>query len=167
MNTSKILILSFTVLILLSMVLFIAQLLLRKAKTNSDEKISTQATGTWFITLFLSGALLTGKTISVFAEAIDNVIKINQPDPLLTIFKMGSILAGFTIVWLMSWYYLSNKLSVIITGKRNVYQEVQAGNYIFFLIRGSILIGFIFCLLPVFELLIRTFIPHVEVPFYH
>jgi hypothetical protein len=145
----------------------VAQLLLRKLKTVADGKASMQASGIWFITLFLSGALLASKTVSVFSEAIDNIYKINLADSLFNIFKTGSILTGVTLLWLMIWYFLSNTLSVIITGKTSALQEAEANNITFFLIRGATMAGFIACLLPAFELILRTFIPHVEVPFYH
>lgn len=167
MKTTKIMILSVTVLLILSMILFITQLLLRKLKNNSVEKTATLASGTWFITLFLSGTFLTGRAVSVFAEAIDNIFKINPTDALLNIFKTGSLLTGLTIVWLLIWYFLSNTLSVTITGKKNPLFEAEANNYTYFLIRGTILTGFIICLLPAFELILRAFIPNIEIPFYH
>jgi hypothetical protein len=166
MKATKIMILSIAVLVILSMILFMAQLLLRKLKT-ADKRIPTMASGIWFISVFLSGALLTSKTVFVFSEAIDNIYKINPADSLFNIFKTGSVLTGITIVWLMVWYFLSNTLSVIITWKKNALQEAEVNNISFFLIRGATMAGFIACLLSVFELILRTFIPHVNVPFYH
>jgi hypothetical protein len=98
MKATKIMILSIAVLVILSMILFMAQLLLRKLKT-ADKRIPTMASGIWFISVFLSGALLTSKTVFVFSEAIDNIYKINPADSLFNIFKTGSVLTGITIVW--------------------------------------------------------------------
>jgi hypothetical protein len=167
MNTSKIIILSTTVLVILSMILLVGQLLLPKLKTAASGKAPTCASGIWFITLFLSGAFLTSRTVPIFSEAIDNTYKINLAYSFFTIFKTGSMLIGISLSWLIIWYFLSNTLSVIITGKKNALQEAESNNTTFFLIRGAIMAGFTVCLLPVFELILRTFIPHINTPFYH
>ena len=167
MSTIKIMILSVAALIMLSMVLFMTQFLLCRVKAEPEDKTPGLATGIWFITLFVSGVLLINRTIVVFAEAIDTIYKTNPTDALLNIFKTGSLLTGITILWLLIWYFLSNSLSIAVTQKKNARQEAEAGNYVFFIIRGIISIGFLACLLPAFELILRTFIPNIDITFYH
>lgn len=167
MNTTKIMILSVAVLVMLSMILFLAQFLLNRGRAAPEDKKPGLATSIWLMTLFLSGIPLTSRTINVFSEAIDNIYKINPSDALSNIFKTGSLLTGIAILWLLIWYLLSNSLSMVVTQKKNARQEAEAGNYMFFIIRGIISIGFIICLLPAFEMILRTFMPHIDVPFYH
>lgn len=167
MNNPKIMILSAAALVMLSMLLFLARFLLRKIISKKPEgEAITLASGIWFSTFFLSGTILISKTIFVFIEVVDIFLKINPADAMLNDFKTGSFLSGLTMLWLTLWYFLTNTLTIIITGKRNTVEEAQVNNYIHFLIRGIIHLGFIICLLPAFEMMLRTFIPHIEVPFY-
>ena len=167
MSNLKIIILSVAVLIMLSMLLLVAQFILRKLKNAKETTGADLSSGVWLMGLLLPGVLLISRTIAVFAEAIDIHYKTDSTHALLNNFKTGSLLTGLTLVWLMVWYYVSNTLSMIITGKRNVNREAETGNYVYFLIRAAVLTGFIFCLLPVFEAILNVFIPHIEMPFYH
>lgn len=168
MNTLKIIILTVATLVTLAIIVMVIQVLLRRAKNkiSEDEKIKLSF-GIWFMTLFLSGSLITAKAISVFAEVIDNIYKTNPAKAILESFKTGSLFIGLSIVWLLLWYFIVNTLSVLILGKRNETIEVDIDNYTFFLVRGIMLIGFTICLLPVFEIILRAFIPSVNIPFYH
>ncbi|ANH83101.1 hypothetical protein A8C56_20845 [Niabella ginsenosidivorans] len=168
METAKAITLSIAIIIALAIILMSIQLLLRKAKNRDSEDGKTEpAFGVWFATLFLSGAFIIAKEVAVFAEAVDNIYKINSATALFECFKTGSLFTGLSIVWLLLWYFIANMLFVMVTGKRNGAKEVAAGNFMFFLVRGMVLIGFIICLLPVFEMILRVFVPAVPVPFYH
>lgn len=149
------------------MLLLMAQFMLRKLKNGEEDTRASLSSCIWLINLLLPGVILTCRTTLIFAETIDIHYKIDPTNALLDNFKTGSLLIGLTLVWLIIWYNLSNILSGIITGKRNAIQEAETGNYPYFLVRGAVLTGFIFCLLPVFEAILGVFIPRVEIPFYH
>jgi hypothetical protein len=168
MNTSKTFILTIAVLIALAILIMILQLLFRKVKNkNSEEGKLKLSYGVWFATLFLSGSLIMAKVISIFSETIDNIYKISTANNLLESFKMGSLFIGLGIVWLLLWYFIVNILSILVVGKRNEVKEIETDNFSYFIVRGILLIGFTVCLLPVFENILRAFMPNVQIPFYH
>jgi hypothetical protein len=168
MTISKIIILSIGVLISLATIIMMPKLLFRKIRNkNSEEGKLKLSYGIWFATLFLSGSLIMGKGIFIFNEAIDNIYKTSLSVSLLELLKKGSLFIGLGIIWLMIWYYIINILSIIIMGKRDEVKEIEIDNCSYFLVRGILLIGFIICLLPVFEIILRTFMPSVQIPFYH
>jgi hypothetical protein len=168
MNTSKTIILTIAVLVALAILIMTLQLLSRKTKNkNSEDGKLKLAFGLWFATLFLSGSLLMSRVISVFSETIDNIYKISPANSLFENFKMGSLFIGLGIVWLLLWYFIVNILSIIVMGKRNEVKEIETDNYSYFLVKGTLLIGFTSCLLPVFEIILRAFMPNIQIPFYH
>lgn len=168
MNTSKTAILTIAVLISLAILILILQLFSRRPKSkNSEDGKLKLSYGLWFATLFLSGSLIMAKVIAVFSETIANVYKINPSNRIFESFKMGSLFIGLGIAWLLLWYFIVNILSIIVMGKRNEMKEIETDNYAYFLVRGVLLIGFTICLLPVFEIIIRAFMPSVQIPFYH
>jgi hypothetical protein len=167
MNTIKTLILSSTVLIALAILTLTLQFLTRKqAKVSSEGKIKPSF-GIWFGGLFLSGTLILQKAIFLFNEAIDNIYKIGAPNNAFAIFKTGSLFIGLGIMWMVIWYFITNILSIIIMGMRNEKKEMENDNSGYFLVKGFLLMGFTICLLPVFEIIIRNFIPTIQLPFYH
>ncbi|SDC80165.1 hypothetical protein [Niabella drilacis] len=168
METVKTITLSTAIVVAFAIVLMIIQLILRKAKSKIDEDGKIQRSFCiWFVTLLLSGTFIIAKMVAVFSEAVDNIYKINPSGAVLESFKTGALFTGLSIVWLLLWYFIANILSVLNTGKRNEANEVAADNYVFFLIRGMVLIGLSICLLPVFEIILRAFLPGVQVLFYH
>jgi hypothetical protein len=168
MNTSKTTALIITGLITIAIVLFIIQLLLRKLRRRSELNNKLKLSyGIWFSALFIAAVLVTAKSIVVLVESIDNVYKINFINPVAEIAKATSLFTGLSAVWFLIWYFIANLLSVLITGNRNEVNEMEADNYVYFLIKGILFIGYILCLLPIFETLLRAFMPSVELPFYH
>lgn len=167
MNT-KLIILLVASLVGLFVMIFIIQFLLRKSrsKTITEGKL-TSSFGILFTTLFISAAIITAKSINLFAEALDNIYKI-QPDKLIIeSTKTGLIFIGLTGLWFIIWYLIVKVLSVYVTGKRSDEKEFESDNYAYFLVRGAMLIGFHLCLLPVLEIIIRMFMPAIQIPFYH
>jgi hypothetical protein len=168
MNISKTIILTIAAFFALALLQVITQLLLRKVKAvNADEGKLKLSYAVLFATLFLSGSLIAVKAVSVFSEAIDNIYKINPGNSLLECFKIGSLFIGLSLVWLILWHFIVKAMSVIINGKRNDVKEIESDNYSFFLVRGILLVGFTICFLPVFEIILRSFMPNVQLPFYH
>jgi len=168
MEPTKAIILSIATLLALAIIIMFMQFLSRKAKNRNQEDGKMKLSfSLWFISFFFSGSLIVTKTITVYAEAVDYLLKIYPTKSWFESFKSGSLFIGLAIGWLLLWYFVSNRLSAFITGKRNPVHEVEANNYTFFLVRGILLIGITICLLPTFEIVVRAFVPGVQLPFYH
>jgi len=168
MGASKSIVLSLAVLVALATTIMLIKVLLRKAKNkNSEDGRIKLSFGIWSTTLFLSCSLIITKAISLLSMAVDNIYKIAPAKIIPESFKEGSLFIGLSLTWLLLWYYIVNILSVLVTGKRSEAREVDTDNYVFFLISGILLIGFIICLLPAFEIILRVFIPSVDMSFYH
>ena len=168
MNTSKTIALTIAGLVAIAIVLLIIQLLLKKLKPKSeiDGRLKLSY-GIWFVTLFIAASIVNSKTISVLSEAIDNIYKMNIPNMLGESAKATSLFIGLGVVWFVVWFYIANLLAVIIVGKRIDSNEMESDNRSYFLIKGFLVIGFMLCLLPIFETLLRVFMPSIEIPFYH
>lgn len=168
MNTSKTITLAIAGLVSISIMLMVVQLLILKLKPKSetDGRIKLSY-GIWFLALFISASIITSKAILVLNEALDNIYKFNAQNTVLQSAKIASFYIGSAMVWFVAWVYIASFLSRIISGKRINSNEMEADNYPYFLIKGVLLIGVIFCLIPVFEIMIRLFIPSIEIPFYH
>ncbi len=168
MNTSKTITLTVSAIIAIAIMLLIIQLLLRKLKAKSEQEGRLKNSyGVWFATLFIAASITTGKAINMLSEAIDNIYKSFATNIIGEVAKTASLFIGLSAVWLIIWYFVANLLSVTIVGKRSDQYEIEIDNVSYFLIKGVLLIGFIFCLLPIFEILLRSFMPNVQIPFYH
>lgn len=100
------------------------------------------------------------------SEYIDTVYKTNSANHLAEIAKTSVLFIGLTNVWLILWYFITQAFSLLIAGKRTDVNEIENNHYTYFLMKGIVFIGFIYCLMPVFEMLLRTFLPTIEIPYY-
>lgn len=168
MNTSKTISLTIAGLVAIAILLLVIKILVRKMKYKSevDGRFRTSH-GIWFASLFISASLLIAKAISILSESVDNILKMNITNPISEIFKASSIFIGLTAFWFVIWYLAANMLSPVVTGKRAGSVEMEIDNFVYFLIKGVIIIGFTISLLPIFESLLRVFIPATQLPFYH
>lgn len=168
MNTSKTIALTISAIIAVAIMLFIIQLLLRKLKPKSEQedKLNTSY-GIWFSSLFIGASIVIGEAISLLSIALDNIYKNTSQNLLIEIVKTTSLFIGISVLWFLLWYFMSNLLSVTIVGKRKSQNEVEVNNISYFLIKGILIIGFIFCLSSVFEIILRNLIPSIQIPFYH
>lgn len=168
MNTSKTVTLTIAGIVAIVIILLIIQLLLRKLKKKSEQEGRIKNSyGVWFATLFAAATITMGRTITILNEAIDNIYKTISTNIIGEVAKTASLFIGLSAVWFIVWYFVSNFLSVTILGNRKDQNEIEADNVSYFLIKGVLIIGFILCLLPVFEIILRTFMPNVQIPFYH
>jgi hypothetical protein len=168
MNTNKTLILTLAGIIAIAITLLIIQLLTKKVQQKSAlEGRFKISYGIWFCTLFIAASITMQKAIFILNEALDNIYKLNPTGQFANILKTASLLLGFGAVWLLIWYLVTNILSIVIVGKRLDGNEMEADNYTYFLIKGILLIGFILILSPIFDEVLRAFIPNIQMPFYH
>ena len=76
------------------------------------------------------------------------------------------LFVGLTNTWLIIWYFITKALSLLFTGKRNDVNEIENNNYVYFILKGVVFIGFVYSLMPVYEIVLRTFFPNIEIPYY-
>lgn len=147
--------------------LSLTQLLIRKekSKSESDGKILL-AFGFLSSSWVMCFSLLNYKTLSILNEFSDTIYKINTTNPLTEIARTSVLFIGLTNTWLIIWYYITKALSVLYTGKRNEVNEIENNNYVYFVLRGVVFIGFVYSLMPVFENVLRIFFPTIEIPYY-
>jgi hypothetical protein len=168
MNTSKTVTLTIFGIVAIVIILLMIQLLLRKLKMKSDQEGRLKNSyGVWFATLFIAATIIMGRTISILGEAFDNIYKNVSTNIMGEVTKTASLFIGLSAFWFVVWYFVANLLSVTILGNRKDQNEIEADNVSYFLIKGILIIGFILCLLPVFEIMLRTFMPNVQIPFFH
>lgn len=166
MITSKILTFSLFIPVILTTNLIIIQLLTRKIKAkHNDEGALKLAVGIWLSILFTAATIITTKSASIFYETYDQIAI--KPENLYPVLKICSIFTGLGLTWFIIWFYITRVFSLFILGPRNESKEAEANNIAFFIVRGCIFLGFIICLTPAFEALLRLFLPTVEIPFYH
>lgn len=154
--------------ITLAIILTIIQFLLRKVRSKSEADFRIRlAYGVWFACLFIAGCVVAARIVTFLSEAIDNIFKMGLPNTAFEIAKVTSLYIGLGVIWFLIWYFIAKVFSVIIAGNRNELEEMELNNTCFFLIKGLIVIGFIFCLSPVLEMIFRMVMPNIQLPFYH
>jgi hypothetical protein len=147
--------------------LTVTQLLIRKEKSKSEsEGKILLAYGILFSSWVISFSILNFKMLSVFYEFADTIYKVNTENLLTEIVKTSVLFIGLTNTWLILWYYITKAFSVLFTGKRIDTNEIESNNYVYFVLKGIVFIGFVYSLMPVFESILRTFFPNIEIPFY-
>ncbi len=142
MNTSKTAILTAAIIATLAMLLLMIRFLMRKAPVSDAAGTIKLSLGIWFASLFLPGALQTGKTVTVLAEVIDHLYKLNASNSFLSCFKTASLLIGLNMLWLILWYSIANILSVITTREKNRKSRSRSGSLYLFPDPGHNIHGF-------------------------
>lgn len=166
MNPIRTIALTLAAIITMAMMLSVIRLLLRKLPAETDLRIKP-AYGIWFGSLFSAACLITAKAIVFLAEAIDNVYKIGAPGLFFELVKTSALYSGLSVLWLLFWFLIAKVFTAVILGVRQETEEMELNNTHYFLIRGLAVIGFVFCLSPVLEIIFRLVMPNVPLPFYH
>lgn len=168
MDTTKIITLTIIGIVAMAISLTVTQLILRKEKSKSENEGKIRlAYGILFFTWVVVFSLLNFKSLSILNEYIDTVFKANENNSMVAILKTSVIFIGLTNVWLILWHFITKVFTVLFAGNRNETNEIENNHYTLFLMKGILFIGFIYCLMPVFEMLLRTFLPTIQTPFYH
>jgi hypothetical protein len=167
METTKITTLTVIGVIAMAISLTVTQIFLRKAKSKSenDGKINL-AYSVLFLCWVISFSLINMKSISILSECIDTIYKSDSANYSAEIAKTSVLFIGLTNFWLILLYFITQACSLIIAGQRTDLNEIQNNHYTYFLMKGIVLIGFIYCLLPVIEMLFRAFLPNIDIPYY-
>lgn len=167
MDITKTITLTFVGIIAFAISLTVMQLFIRKEKFKSEsEGKILLAYGILFSSWVISFAMLNFKTLSILNEFADTIYKINTENPLLEIVKTSVLFIGLTNFWLILWHFITKALSLLFTGKRNEVKEINNNNYVYFILKGIVFIGFVYTLMPLFESVLRAFFPNIDIPFY-
>lgn len=168
MNTSKTITLTIIGIVAVIIILLVIQLFLRKLKSRSEQEGRlNNSYGLWFALLFVAALITMAKTVTMLNEAIDTIYKSIATNITGEIAKLASLFIGLSAFWFILWHVVANLLAVAIFGKRKEQNEMESDHISYFLIKGVLINGFIICLSPVFEVLLRSFMPNVQLPFYH
>lgn len=146
--------------------LTVTQLFLKKEKLSSESNGQINLSyGILFSTWIIGFSLLNFKSISTLNEFITVIMKIKTVDFNMQIFKTSVLFIGILNFWLILCFYTIEVLSTFYLGKRKNKNEIINNNYSYFIIKGLLNIGLIYCLMPIFELFLKGFFP-IETPFY-
>jgi hypothetical protein len=147
--------------------LTVTQLFIRKEKSKSEnEGKILLAYGILFSGWVISFSMLNFKMLSVLNEFADTIYTVNSGNPILEIVKTSVLFIGLSNTWLILWYFITKSLSLLFTGKRNDATEIESNNYVYFILKSIVFIGFVYTLMPVFESVLRAFFPNIEIPYY-
>lgn len=167
MNNVKVLIsLTITGIAISAIAITLVKFLLKKSKTN-EEKTFTLSYSIWATSLLVAFSILNTKSLVIFSEALDVIYKINVTNPFTEITRTAVIFIAISCAWFWISYILNNYIITLLIGKRVNSNEMDNNNWSYFLMKGISLICFNSCLLIVFGNLLRTFLPHINTPFYH
>lgn len=168
MNTLKLIAISCSIILILILLFGICYLLTKKfkARINTDGKVKLSFS-IWFGAIFLAGANIVNLTLNMVFEIIDNLIKIQSNDFSLELIKGIFSVIGVGFVWFLLWFFVVKFLTKFLPFELNEIEEMEEDNYGYFIIKGVIFLSIIFSLSPVLSLLLRTFIPNIQIPFYH
>lgn len=167
METTRTITLACVGIIAFAISLTITQILIRKGKSKSEiEGKFNLAYGILFSCWVISFSILNFKMLSALTEFSDTVYKVSTENPFGEIAKTSVLFIGLTNSWLILWYYVTKALSVLFSGNRNDTNEIENNNYVYFVLKGVVFISLIYSLMPVFENLLRTFYPEIQIPFY-
>ncbi len=165
MNTTKLILLTSAVILSLSFLILIILLINRKFRSQrKNDAPDNSAYSIHFAFQFISGVLITSKVLFLLNETVDMLNKTSDKVWVECI-RPGSILIGLGLAWFIFWYFFVAVLSILATGKRDLNKELESNHKSYAIERGVLLMGFIFCLQPVLELILRNFIPSMEIPF--
>ena len=165
METQKIIILAIVTLLSIAVSLTIQQYFLKKARAQLDKNIINLALAIVYAFTIVGFFVLNIKAIFVLEEYIDIIFKVTETEGLPTIAKTSAVFIAIINLWMIINFFFTRILMIVFYGKRNRPIEIANNNYPYFLLEGTILIGMIGSLLPIFEIILHIFFP-VEVPFY-
>lgn len=167
MNSLKIISIISLAIIAFSVLLIIIYLLLKPFKVIKDEEDNLKISyGVWFSSLFIAGSAIIYFMIKSAFEAIDIIERISPKDKIIQMIKVGSGMILVSFGWFVLWCYIVKSLSKWFY-KISETKQMDSDNISFFCIKSFMLLGFIFSLLPIFEIILELFIPEIEIPFYH
>lgn len=143
------------------------QLILRRFKKTDEDGRLNISYGVWFTFLIIAALTIMLHTTAILNEAVDIIYKNESSSKIKDVAKTSTLLIGFSALWFFVCFFISGYLSTVFVGKRSDQNEINTNNISYFLIKGSLLTSLILCLTTAFEKILRSFIPSIQIPFYH
>lgn len=167
MDTTKITILTCMAIIAIAASLVIIQLIIRKEKAKSENEGKIRlAYGVLFVSCLIASLMLNIKGMTIFGEYMDTFYKVNRNPVLMPVIKTCVLFIGLINIWFVVWYFGLKVFALLFVGKKSAIIEIENDNYVYFLMTGVVFLGFINVLMPVFDIVLRFFLPDLEIPYY-
>lgn len=166
MNTSNLIITTIVGIIAIALFVLAIQFLSKKINYEEEGKLKT-AFAVWIGFSIASFALLLSSALKAVSGAIEVILGIAKTENTLPVIEKVALFTGFTFMWFVVTYFITQFITSILLGKRTDSIEIDRNNYNYFIMKGIILLAFTFAFLSVFENFLRMFSPVVETPFYH
>lgn len=147
--------------------LVIIQLIIRKEKAKSENEGKIRlAYGVLFVSCLIASLMLNIKGMTIFGEYMDTFYKVNRNPVLMPVIKTCVLFIGLINIWFVVWYFGLKVFALLFVGKKSAIIEIENDNYVYFLMTGVVFLGFINVLMPVFDIVLRFFLPDLEIPYY-
>ena len=137
-----------------------------KPKSIIEGKINLSY-GIWFVSLFLSLAVLLYSSFEQLQTVIDVLMISSEQSFWLPVLKASSLHLGFALVTFVIWYYVVGLLATVVLSNRKDKFEAESDHYVYFLIKGTLLFSSIWLLLQPLKTVLTYFMPAVELPLFH
>jgi uncharacterized membrane protein len=153
-----------TVLLLMTLQFIVKK---RNIKPAEDGKLNTSYT-IWFASILISFFLLLKPALEQIENAIEVIIFSKTiDDTFIQVMQRIAINIGFTYFFTFLAYYTIHNVLKFTFGKRNDSIEIEKNNKEYFMIKGILLILFVFSLITIFQHFLQWFAPTVDTIFYH
>lgn len=147
--------------------LIITQLIIRKEKRKSEtDGLTNLSFGILFGSWIISISQINYKLINALNELYDIIYKTNAKNQFFNSTKSTVLFMGISLFWLIFINSLARIVNKIFSQNRDNCIEIENNNYVYFLNQGLVFIGMIYCSMPILDLLLRYFLPEIEIPYF-
>ena len=151
------------------LLLMILQYIVKKKNIQSEDegKIKTSYV-IWLSSILISFFLLLKPALEQIENAIEVIILSKTiDDTFIQVIQRIAINIGFTYFFTLMAYYTVHNVLKFSLGKRDDSIEIERNNKEYFMIKGILLILFVFSLITIFQHFLQWFAPSVDTIFYH
>lgn len=165
MDTLNLIITTSVCIVAIALFVLLVQFFSKKINYVDEINLKT-AFAVWISFLTLSFAIMLSSCLKTISDTIEVLQGISNSDITLQIIEKVALYIGFTFIWFVIIYFITQFIMKILLGKRNDNIEIDRNNYSYYIIKGVFFLTLAFCLLPMFENFLRLFSPIVSTPFY-
>jgi len=138
-----------------------------KLKRNDDTQVNISY-AIWFISICFSFFTFLKVALEQTENAIEVIIYSRTiEDTFLEVMQRIVIFTGFSFVFTFTSYFIVDGLFKITNGNNDDAIEIERNNYPHFIMKGIVLLMFVFSLISIFEHFLRWFAPSTSMPFFH
>lgn len=165
MDTLNLIITAIVGIITITLFVLVLQFISKKINYEQEGNLKT-AYAVWISFLILSFAILLSSSLKTISNSIEIIQGMPNKEITLQIIQKISLFIGFTFIWFVAIYFITQFLVKILFGKRNDNLEIDRNNYGYYIVKGMLFLTFTFSLLTLFENFLRLFLPIINTPFY-